>query len=67
MAYKAIQRVSVPNYKLFESMETKLMGQRIWRIFYYVMWENELVDIRLPTNMAASMETYRDFPNFEHL
>ena len=26
-----------------------------WRIFCYAMWENELVGILLPTNMAAAI------------
>ena len=41
------------------------MGKGSWRIFYYVTWENGLVGILLPTNMAAAVQMYRDFQNFE--
>ena len=43
MADKTIQRVPIN--------ESRVTGQRSWRIFYYVIWENGL----LPTNMAASI------------
>ena len=43
------------------------MGQRSWRIFYYVIWENGLVGTLLPANMAAAIEMYEDFLNFEQL
>ena len=39
MAYKTIERV--PNLKLFGSIN-KVMGQRNFRFFHYVMWENGL-------------------------
>ena len=31
----------------------------------YVIWENGLVGIHLPTNMAATTEIYGDFQNFK--
>ena len=47
--YKTIKRVFVTNLKLFG-----VMGQRSWRICYYVVWENGLVRTILRTNMAAT-------------
>ena len=35
--------------------ENRVMGQRSSRIFCYVIWENGLVGILLPTNMAAAI------------
>ena len=35
--------------------ENRVMSLRSWRIFYYVIWENGLVGILLPTNKAAAI------------
>ena len=44
------------------------MGQRIWRVFImFNTLENGLVGTLLPTNMAAAVQMYRDFLNFEQL
>ena len=51
---KTIQHVST-KFKVTSANQNRVMGQIIWRIFYYVIWENGLVDILLPTNMAATI------------
>ena len=65
MAYKTIQRVFLPNLKLFGPTKARVLGQKS-SIIFYVMWENRLVGILLPTNMAATkiyiyiyMETFQ--------
>ena len=53
MAYKTKQGVFVPNLKLFGQTKTELQTKKVAKIFYYVIWENGLVGIPLPTNMAT--------------
>ena len=50
MAYKTIQRVSVPNLKLFGSMKTELCAKEVgeFSIMAYGKWA-------LPINMAAAL------------
>ena len=55
MVYNTIQLVYVPNLKSFGLMKTDLSAKESWRSFYYVIWENGLVGIPLPTNMAAAV------------
>ena len=45
------------------TIENRVICQRNWKIFYYVIWENGLVSILLPTNMAAAIQMYEDFLN----
>ena len=54
MAYKNIKHVS---YQIWSQkiIENRVMGQRNWIIFCYVICENELVGILLPANMAAQI------------
>ena len=35
--------------------ENRGMGQRSWRIFYHVIWENGLLGILLLANIAAAI------------
>ena len=64
MAYRTIQRVSVPNLKLFGSMKTELWANESWRIFYYVTWENGLVGILCP---PTRLPRYKCIEIFETL
>ena len=50
-AYKTIQRVSVLNLKLFGPMKTELWAEEVRHFF--IMLENWLVAILLPTMAAA--------------
>ena len=52
-------------FEVIWTNENRVMGKRSWRIFYYVIWENGLVGVLLPTNMAAAIKMYGDFQNFE--
>ena len=52
MAYKTIHCVSVPNLKVFGQMKAEVW---VKEVFYYVIWENGLVGILLPTIMAATI------------
>ena len=54
VTYKTIQRVST-KFEVIWRSEHSVMGQRSWRIFCYVIWENGLVGILLPTIMAAAI------------
>ena len=47
--------------------ENRVMGQRSWGIFHYVivLWENGLEGVLLPTNMDAAIYMFGDFLNFE--
>ena len=42
-------------FEVIWTNENRVMGQRSWRFFYYVIWENRLKGILLPTNMAAEI------------
>ena len=54
-----LSHVSVPNLKSLRPLKVEFMGQRSCRLFYNAIRENELVvDILLPTNMAASILTF---------
>ena len=50
MTYKTIYHVSVPNLKLFAPMKSESWVKEV-----YVTWENGLVGIILPINMAAAI------------
>ena len=47
--------------------ENRVISQMIWRIFYYIIWENGLVGILLSTDMAAAIYMNGDFLKFEQL
>ena len=64
MANKTTKRVSLPNLKSFEPTTTELRAKEVGD-FPYVIWENGLLGIHLPTNMAATTEMYGDFQNFK--
>ena len=50
------QYVSIPTLKLVEPVKlVRVIGQIIWRILHCVIWENGLVGIFLPINMAATL------------
>ena len=55
IAYKTIQRVSVPNLNLFGPKKTEFLAKELEDFQLYVMWENELVGTLFPTNMAATI------------
>ena len=55
MVYKTIQRVSVPNMRLFGPIKTELQAKEVGGFSCYVIWENGLVGILLPTIMAAAI------------
>ena len=65
MANKTTKCVSVPNLKSFEPTTTELRAEEVGEFLMYVIWENGLVGIHLPTNMAATTEMYGDFQNFK--
>ena len=55
-------------FELIWINENRVTGQRSWRIFYNVVWENNgLVGTLLPTNMAAAILMCGDFLNFGQL
>ena len=66
MAYETIQRVSVPNLKLFGPSKTELWAKEGGE-FSTAIWDNGLVSSLLPTNMAAATKMYVGLINFEHL
>ena len=51
MAYKTIKRVSVPNLKTFGPTKIELRAKEVGD----VIWENGLVGVLLPTNIAAAI------------
>ena len=54
--------VSIPNLKSFGPLKAELVsGPRSWKISFYVMWENGLVGMFMPTNMAAAIYIHRYF------
>ena len=57
MAYETIQLVPVLRLNLFGPRKTELWAKEIegFSIIASVMWENRLVGILLPTNMAAAI------------
>ena len=55
MGYKTIKRVSVPNLKSFGPTKTELRAKEVKELYYYVIWENGLGGVLLPTNMAAAI------------
>ena len=42
-------------FRVICTNENRVRGKRSWRIFYYVILENGLVSVLLPTNMAAKL------------
>ena len=54
VAYKT----TTTKFEVIWTNENRVMGKRSWRIFYYVIWENGLVGVLLPTNMAAAIKMY---------
>ena len=58
MACKTIQPVFCTKFEVIWIIENRFMGQRSWRVFCYVVWENGLVGILLSTNMAAAIQIF---------
>ena len=54
MTYKVVQRVCVPNFKLFGPIKTELCAKELQN-FLLCYAENGPVDILLPTNMAVAV------------
>ena len=52
-----IQAIKLRNMSLYQicTNENRFIDQGSWITFYYVIWENGLVGIPLPTNMAAAI------------
>ena len=55
LAYNTIQRLCTKSEVIWTN-ENRVIGQKSWLIFYYVIWENGLVGIHLHTNMAAEIQ-----------
>ena len=67
IAYKTIQRVSVPNFKVIWTNENIVTGQRSWRIFYYVISQNWLAGtLCLPTWLLQNKRNLRLDPGMAH-
>ena len=52
MAFKTIQRFSIPNWNVFGPSKAELWAKEVGE-FSIVIWENGLVSGLLPANMAA--------------
>ena len=51
----------VSKFEVIWTNEKRLMGQRSWRSYYYVIWKNGLEGILLPANMAAAIKRMEIF------
>ena len=65
MAYMTILPIFVPNSKSFGPVKSGLWAKQVGELCIMLIWENRLVGIILPANMAASIQMYGDFLNFE--
>ena len=62
MACKTICHLSVPKLKSFRPLKTELGAKEFGEFFFKLYGKMEIL---LPTNMAAAIQMYRHFVNFE--